>query len=90
MAGGWRTTRIDPDRNEVYVQPFHPDDPSAPSPEFVISKGGAIGMPRWRADGKEIYYLSRDNKFMAVEILDLPVVPRRRTEDALPRVHRGS
>jgi Tol biopolymer transport system component len=59
-------------QNEIYVQPFHPDDPSAPSPEFVISKGGAVGMPRWRGDGKEIYYLSRDNKFMAVEISSSP------------------
>jgi len=59
-------------QTEIYVQPFHPDDPSAPSPEFVISKGGAIGMPRWRADGKEIYYLSRDSKFMAVDISTSP------------------
>ena len=29
-------------------------------------------MPRWRADGKEIYYLSRDSKFMGVEISTSP------------------
>jgi Tol biopolymer transport system component len=59
-------------QNEIYVQPFHPDDASAPSPEFVVSTGGAIGMPRWRSDGKEIYYLSRDGKVMAVEISTSP------------------
>jgi roadblock/LC7 domain-containing protein len=59
-------------RSEVYVQPFHPDNASAPSPEFVVSKGGAIGMPRWRSDGKEIYYLSRDGKIMAVDVSTSP------------------
>jgi Tol biopolymer transport system component len=60
-------------RNEIYVQPFHPEaSASTPSAEFVVSKGGAIGMPRWRSDGKEIYYLSRDAKIMAVDVSTSP------------------
>ncbi len=59
-------------RGEVYVQPFHPESASAPSPEFVVSKGGAAGMPRWRSDGKEIYYLSSDGKITAVEVSTSP------------------
>jgi Tol biopolymer transport system component/predicted Ser/Thr protein kinase len=59
-------------RTEIYVQPFNPEAGSAPAAEFVVSKGGAIGMPRWRSDGKEIFYLSRDSKFMAVEVSTSP------------------
>jgi hypothetical protein len=29
-------------------------------------------MPRWRSDGKEIYYLSQDGKIMAVEVSTSP------------------
>jgi serine/threonine protein kinase len=62
-------------RNEIYAQPFNPDASSAssaPAGEFLVSKGGAAGMPRWRADGKEIYYLTNDGKIMAVEVSTTP------------------
>jgi eukaryotic-like serine/threonine-protein kinase len=60
-------------RNEVYVQGFHPDaNDSALSGEYLVSKGGTVGMPRWRSDGKEIYYLTFDGKIMAVEISTSP------------------
>jgi serine/threonine protein kinase len=55
-------------RNEVYVQPFQADDSSAPASEYLISKDGALGMPRWREDGKEIYYLAPGGKVMGVEV----------------------
>ena len=50
-------------RDEIYVQSF----PVATG-KFQVSTNGGID-PSWRADGKEIYYRSADQKLMAVEIL---------------------
>jgi eukaryotic-like serine/threonine-protein kinase len=49
-------------RDEVYVRAF----PNAKE-DFVISRGGG-SSPRWRDDGKELYYISPDGKVMAVEV----------------------
>ncbi|HJW15309.1 MAG TPA: hypothetical protein VJ776_11455, partial [Thermoanaerobaculia bacterium] len=50
-------------RDEIYVQSF----PVA-SGKFQVSTNGGTDAS-WRADGKEIYYRSADQKLMAVEIL---------------------
>ena len=47
---------------EVYVSPF----PSVSS-KWLVSRGGGE-EPRWRRDGKEIYYLSTEGKVMAVAV----------------------
>ncbi len=47
---------------EVYVQPF-----PATGAKFQISTHGGA-QPRWRGDGKEMYYRARDGKLMAVSI----------------------
>ena len=47
---------------EVYVQPF----PATGAKSQISTHGGA--QPRWRGDGKEMYYRSRDGKLMAVSI----------------------
>src|SRR5882757_396680 len=47
---------------EVYVVPF----PSGNGKGQVSSGGGQ--EPRWRNDGKELFYLSRDSKMMAVPV----------------------
>ena len=49
-------------RNEVYVAPF----PEARGKWQVSTTGGA--NPRWRPDGKEIFYRAPDNKLMAAEL----------------------
>ena len=49
-------------RLEVYVRPF----PVRPG-EFTISRDGGRA-PRWRGDGKEIFFLSPDGTMMAVQI----------------------
>jgi eukaryotic-like serine/threonine-protein kinase len=49
-------------RSEIYVQSF-----PTPGPRLQISVGGG-GEPRWRADGRELYYLAPDNRLMAVAI----------------------
>ena len=47
-------------RNEVYVRAF----PVAKE-DFIVSRDGG-SSPRWRGDGKELYYISTDGKVMAV------------------------
>jgi Tol biopolymer transport system component len=49
-------------RFEVYIQSF-----PGPGGKWQISTAGG-GEPRWRADGKELYYRAPDQKLMAVEI----------------------
>ena len=47
---------------EVYVRPF-----PGPGGTWKVSEAGGF-LPQWRDDGKEILYLSPDNKIMAVPI----------------------
>jgi hypothetical protein len=47
---------------EVYVSPF----PTFSS-KWQISRGGGE-EPRWRGDGKELFYLAPDGKLMAAEV----------------------
>jgi Tol biopolymer transport system component len=49
-------------RNEIYVVPF-----PGPGGKHQISTSGG-GQPRWRADGKEIFYVALDQRLMAVEV----------------------
>jgi eukaryotic-like serine/threonine-protein kinase len=46
----------------VYVQPF-----PAASEKFQVSRGVG-GLPAWRADGKELFYLGQDGNMMAVSV----------------------
>ena len=48
---------------EVYVRPF----PDAMAGKWIVSSGGG-SQPRWRGDGKELFYISRDQKLMAVDV----------------------
>jgi len=63
-------------KEEIYVVPFDAarvlnagsDSPGATaSGKWLISPSGGR-CPRWRGDGKEIFYLSVDNQMMAVEV----------------------
>jgi Tol biopolymer transport system component len=49
-------------RFEVYVKPF-----PGPGPRHQISTDGGSN-PAWSRDGKEIYYLTLDNRLMAVPV----------------------
>jgi len=49
-------------RYELYVQSF-----PTPGAKWQISTGGAV-QPRWRRDGKELFYIALDGKLMAVPI----------------------
>ena len=50
-------------KSEVYVRPF----PAASGGKWTISKGGG-NQPRWRRDGKELFYVSPDGKMMSVGV----------------------
>ena len=48
--------------SEVYVRPF-----PGPGGKWQVSTNGGAS-PRWRRDGKEIYYFTDDGKLMAAEV----------------------
>jgi Tol biopolymer transport system component len=49
-------------RDEIYVAPF----PGPGDKRQISTSGGS--QPRWRADGKEIFYIAPDQKLMAAQI----------------------
>jgi len=57
---------IETGRMEIYLQAFVPGAPASGGRWQLSTNGGAI--PLWRRDGRELYYLSPDNRLMAVEV----------------------
>jgi len=53
-------------RYEVYIQSF-----PEPKQKYQVTTNGGRS-PDWRKDGKELFYFSSDNKFMAVNIKTTP------------------
>ncbi|MCL4524310.1 MAG: protein kinase [Acidobacteria bacterium] len=49
-------------RDEIYVKPF-----PGPAGRWQVSTDGGT-RPKWRRDGKEIFYLANDDKIMSAEI----------------------
>ena len=49
-------------RAEVYVQPF----PTTGGRQIISTGGGA--EPRWRRDGRELFYLAMDGNLMSVGV----------------------
>jgi Tol biopolymer transport system component len=49
-------------RSEVYVRAF-----PAGAAKFPVSNGGG-GLPRWRQDGKELFYRALDGRLMAASV----------------------
>ena len=47
-------------------------DLGMPAGKWLISKGGGTD-PRWRGDGKELFYVASDGKLMSVDISAKPV-----------------
>ncbi len=52
-------------KSEIYVRPFPPGD--GRTGQWLVSSSGA-SIPRWRADGKELYFLAPDLKLVSVEV----------------------
>jgi len=57
-------------RSEIYIQPF-PAPPSGGSKTPISRDGGS--QPRWRRDGKELFYSSPDGKLIAVDVTEGPI-----------------
>ncbi len=54
---------------EVYARPFRPSQPaSSLISETVQITGGGGSHPRWRRDGRELFYLSPESRIMAVPV----------------------
>jgi hypothetical protein len=49
-------------RLEIYVQPF-----PGPGDKLPVSNGGG-GSAQWRRDGRELFYVSADNRLMSVPV----------------------
>ena len=49
-------------RFEIYVRPF-----PGPGGQWQVSAGGGRA-PRWRADGRELYYVTEDGRMMAATL----------------------
>jgi Tol biopolymer transport system component len=60
---------------EIYARQFSQDSngtTSGAGGKWLISTGGG-GQPRWRGDGRQLYYISSDEKLMAVEVTSDPI-----------------
>ena len=53
--------------SQVYVQPFAPGWDKPISGKWQISTNAGV-QPRWRGDGKELFYLASDRRLMAVDV----------------------
>jgi eukaryotic-like serine/threonine-protein kinase len=53
---------------EIHVQPF---PATSGGGKWQVSRGGG-SQPRWRRDGKELFYLAPDNKLMAIDVTTSP------------------
>jgi eukaryotic-like serine/threonine-protein kinase len=56
-------------RDEVYVRRFF-----GPSGDWPVSSDGGV-QPKWRGDGKELFYLAPDRALMAVDLKLLGATP---------------
>jgi Tol biopolymer transport system component len=68
--GRWLSyTSNESGRNEIYVEPFPTRLMRRGRPgERVPVSGDGGRTPKWRGDGKELFYRSRDGRLMAVDI----------------------
>jgi serine/threonine protein kinase len=64
----WITYQSDESgKNQVYVIPFNPNNPSGTSAKWQISINGGGGA-KWMNNGKSIYFITLDNKIMGVDV----------------------
>jgi DNA-binding winged helix-turn-helix (wHTH) protein/Tol biopolymer transport system component len=63
----------------VWEQPLYVSEPRFRKDRRMLAE--AASMPRWRADGQELFYLSKDSSIVAI-----PIDPRRTPSDSAGRV----
>ena len=61
-GGGWRINRTQSKPVQIFIRAF----PGPGGPQQVTTAGGS--QPRWRPDGKELFYVGLDGRLMAVPI----------------------
>jgi len=65
--GRWVAFQSDQEgRADVFVQAFRAEGSDTPRRYKVSTNGG--GLPRWRQDGKELYYITSSGRMMAVAV----------------------
>jgi Tol biopolymer transport system component len=65
--GKWLAFQSDQSgRNEVYVEPFA-GATAGTRRRWLVSSGGG-GLPRWRGDGSEMFYMTSGGRMMAVSV----------------------
>jgi Tol biopolymer transport system component len=80
--GRWAAYQSDESgRFEIYVRPF-----PGPGGQWQISQAGGTS-PRWRADGKELYFLAPDGTLMAVSATVQGATLTPGTPEALFQTH---
>jgi len=75
---------VEQDEFRLYLAPFDPSQPDggrqSAAPVTVVSDD-VLGMVSWRADGRELYYLTPEWEVMAVDVVTTPAIevgtPRR-------------
>jgi len=66
--GKWLAFQTDETgRNEVYVQPFE-GIARGTKRRYDVSAQTGGGLPRWRADGEEIFYMTNRGRMMSVKV----------------------
>ncbi|MBI4472847.1 MAG: PD40 domain-containing protein, partial [Acidobacteria bacterium] len=68
---------------EVYVQSF----PAGQGKWQISTSGGAD--PRWRRDGKELYFISPDRKIMAIDVTTSPAFEPKIARPLFPAAVSG-
>ena len=53
--------------SDIFVRPFSPEGNGSSGAKWLVSKGNSLA-PRWRADGKQLFYSTVGLQFMAVDI----------------------
>src|SRR6516164_1463417 len=84
-------TSVESGRPEIYVVPFFPAAKADAKPvtgRWTVSTAGGT-QPRWRGDGKELFYVAPDGKLMAVEIKATAAAFEHGAPQALFDLHSG-
>jgi Tol biopolymer transport system component len=59
-------------RHEVYVRQFDVSSGYVAGQIWQVSNDGGLGLVQWRGDGRELYYLARDGRIMAIDVTTVP------------------
>ena len=72
-------------RDQIYLRAFLPGAPGGPAGAKVLVSTGGGNFPRWRKDGRELFFAD-DNKLMAVDV-KLGAIPEISTPKTLFEFH---